>query len=215
MSPIEFYKAGGFFMHPLLVCSIIGLAIIIVKFFTLRTAGLKSKKLLSEVRALMEEGKIQEATQLCEETTGPVAAILLAGLKRAPEGSERVIRAIEHTGALELSFLERGLAALATVSTVAPLLGFLGTVDGMIMAFGAIEAAGEVEPTIVAAGIKVALITTWAGLVIAIPVSTAHTYFVTRIDRLITDMEDTSEQIVDALYRLEKKAPPGVAAGVR
>jgi biopolymer transport protein ExbB len=122
------------------------------------------------------------------------------------EGPDRVIRAIEHTGAAQLSSLERGLAALATVATISPLIGFLGTVAGMIQAFGAIEAYGEVEPTIVAGGIKVALITTAAGLIIAIPASAAHSYFVAKVDRIILDMEEISEHAVDSIHAREMKS---------
>jgi len=115
-----------------------------------------------------------------------------------------VITAIANAGTIELSFLERGLVALATISTVAPLLGFLGTVAGMIQAFGAIEAYGEVDATLVAGGIKVALITTATGLAIAIPVNIMHNYFVTRVDKMIIDMEESSENIVDTVYNLEQ-----------
>lgn len=191
-------------MHALLVCSVIGLAIIIVKYFTLTVAGVKSKKLLTEINQLLNEHKFQEAHELCETSKGPVAAILSAGLRKINEGSDRVIRAIEHTGTIELSFLERGLVALATIATIAPLMGFLGTVAGMIQAFGAIEAYGEVEATLVAGGIKVALITTATGLIIAIPISAAHSYFVTKVDRIILDMEETSENMVDMIYQMEQ-----------
>jgi biopolymer transport protein ExbB len=130
--------------------------------------------------------------------------ILLAGLKKVDQGAERVISAIENAGTIELSFLERGLVTLATISTVAPLLGFLGTVAGMIQAFGAIEAYGEVDATLVAGGIKVALITTATGLAIAIPVNIMHNYFVTRVDKMIIDMEESSENIVDTVYGMDQ-----------
>ncbi len=193
-------------MWPLLFCSILGLGIIIVKYFTLTIAGMQSKKLLGQVNEMLGQRRIKDVTECCENSKGPVAAILLAGLKKLNQGSDRVLRAIEHTGSLELSFLERGLVALATIATVAPLMGFLGTVAGMIQAFGAIEAYGEVEATLVAGGIKVALITTATGLIIAIPISMAHSYFVTKVDRIILDMEETSENMVDAIYQMEQEA---------
>jgi biopolymer transport protein ExbB len=115
------------------------------------------------------------------------------------------MKAIENQGLLELSKLEKGLVVLATLTNVAPLLGFLGTVVGMIVAFQAIEAAGEVEATLVAGGIKVALLTTAIGLVIAIPVSVAHNYFVSRIDSLVIDMEESAQKMVDALHIIEGK----------
>ncbi len=192
-------------MWPLLICSIVGLGVIIWKFITLIMAGSQSKQLLKKVNAQLEGANIGEARELCEKTKGPVAVILLAGLKKVDQGAERVITAIENAGTIELSFLERGLVALATISTVAPLLGFLGTVAGMIQAFGAIEAYGEVDATLVAGGIKVALITTATGLAIAIPVNIMHNYFVTRVDKMIIDMEESSENIVDTVYQLERK----------
>src|SRR5699024_6204350 len=133
----------------------------------------------------------------------PAGRILAEGLRRADEGTERVMKAIENTGLIEMAKLERGLVVLATVSTVGPLLGFLGTVIGMIQAFQAIELAGEVEATIVAGGIKVALITTAAGLVIAIPISIMHNYFVSRIDRMVIDMEESAQRTIDHLHARE------------
>src|SRR5690606_15577117 len=141
-----------------------------------------------------------EAIGTAEASGTPAGRILAQGLRRADEGTERVVKAIENAGMIEMAKLERGLVVLATVSTVAPLLGFLGTVVGMILAFQAIELAGEVEATMVAAGIKVALITTAAGLVIAIPVNIAHNYFVSRIDRLVLDMEESAQRTIDHLH---------------
>ncbi len=202
---MELFNAGGLMMWPLLICSVVGLGVIIWKFITLIMAGSQSKQLLRKVNAQLEGANIDEARELCEKTKGPVAVILLAGLKKVDQGAERVITAIGNAGTIELSFLERGLVALATISTVAPLLGFLGTVAGMIQAFGAIEAYGEVDATLVAGGIKVALITTATGLAIAIPVNIMHNYFVTRVDKMIIDMEESSENIVDTVYNLEQK----------
>jgi biopolymer transport protein ExbB len=128
---------------------------------------------------------------------------LYAGLERHDEGTERVAKAIENQGLIEMSKLERGLIVLATVINVAPLLGFLGTVFGMILAFQAIEAAGEVEATLVAGGIKVALLTTAFGLLIAIPVSVFHNYFISKIDTLVIDMEESAQKMVEALHSIE------------
>jgi biopolymer transport protein ExbB len=201
---MELFEAGGLMMWPLLFCSVVGLGVIIWKFITLIMASSESKRLLKKVNTLLEGAKINEARDLCEKTKGSVAVILLAGLKKVDQGAERVISAIENAGTIELSFLERGLVTLATISTVAPLLGFLGTVAGMIQAFGAIEAYGEVDATLVAGGIKVALITTATGLAIAIPVNIMHNYFVTRVDKMIIDMEESSENIVDTVYGMDQ-----------
>ena len=196
---------GGPWMAPLAVCSIWGLATIIVKYVTLTMASVKTRRLLDQVNQYMEQKNIKASVELCEQTEGPVAAILLAGLRKADEGSERVLQAIENTGTIELAFLERGLVVLATLSNVAPMFGFLGTVTGMINAFAAIEKLGEVSPQAVAGGIKEALITTASGLAIAIPIQIFHNYFVTRVDRLILDMEESSQNIVEVVIAMEKE----------
>ena len=203
---------GGIWMIPLAICSIWGLAVIIVKFTTLTMASVKTKRLLGQVDQFMQEKNIQGAVELCEETKGPVAAILLAGLRKVKDGSERVLKAIENTGTIELSFLERGIVTLATLSNVAPMFGFLGTVTGMINAFAAIEKLGEVSPQAVAGGIKEALITTASGLAIAIPIQIFHNYFVTRVDRQILDMEESSQQIVETVIALEDEAAADASA---
>ena len=203
---------GGIWMIPLAICSIIGLATIIVKAITLTMASVKTKKLLNQINSFMEEKDIQAAVELCENTTGPVAAILLSGLRKVREGSERVLKAIENTGTIELAFLERGIVVLATLSNVAPMFGFLGTVTGMINAFASIEKLGEVSPQAVAGGIKEALITTAAGLAIAIPIQIAHNYFVTRIDKMILDMEESSQLIVEAVMDLESEKDAAAGA---
>jgi biopolymer transport protein ExbB len=137
---------------------------------------------------------------------------LLAGLRKVKEGSDRVLKAIENTGTIELAFLERGIVVLATLSNVAPMFGFLGTVTGMINAFASIEKLGEVSPQAVAAGIKEALITTASGLAIAIPIQIFHNYFVTRVDRLILDMEESSQQIVETVIAMEDEGAAAAAA---
>ena len=204
---LTIFHDGGFMMVPLVLCSLVALGVIIAKGWTLFVAHRDSKKLLKEIQELGELGQIDEAIQVARETRGPVAAILLTGLRRVKEGggTQDVSKAISTTGKIELDFLERGLTVLATIANVAPMLGFLGTVIGMIAAFAAIEEAGQVEPTLVAAGIKVALITTAAGLAIAIPVHIAYNYFVTRIDALIADMEEGSGAVLDLIWRSQSK----------
>jgi biopolymer transport protein ExbB len=194
-------------MYPLILCSLIAVGVIIAKAWTLWVAHRDTDKILAEVRELGEAGRIDEAIVRCTQTPGPTAAILMVGLRRIRDGKiqeEELEQAIDTTGTIELGFLERGLVILATVANVAPLMGFLGTVAGMIMAFAAIESAGSVDPTLVAGGIKVALLTTAAGLVIAIPVNIGYNVFVTRIDQLITDMERGTQQILNLVWDLEK-----------
>jgi biopolymer transport protein ExbB len=194
----------GFMRWPLGLCLVVGVIVIIWKFFSLMAKSTSTRKILKEVDELLAGQRIDEALELTRESASPAANILYAGLERHEEGTERVMKAIENQGLIELSKLERGLVVLATLTNVAPLLGFLGTVIGMIIAFQSIEAAGEVEATLVAGGIKVALLTTAAGLTIAIPVSIAHNYFVSRIDSLVIDMEESAQKMIDALHAIER-----------
>jgi biopolymer transport protein ExbB len=203
---VEMWEGGGWMMWPLAFCAVIGLIIIVWKFIDLSTKSARTKKFLREVDQLILERKLDQALALARESNSPAARILAAGLERHDEGSERVLKAIENVGLIEMASLESGLVWLATVSNVAPLLGFLGTVIGMIQAFQAIEAAGEVEATVVAGGIKVALITTAAGLTIAIPINVMHNYFVTKIDRLVIDMEESAQKMVDAVHAEDRAA---------
>ena len=195
------FKDGGIFMYFLVLCSLLALGVMIAKFYLLWVAHRDSKALLEEVEV---KSKIPEALdsviKLADDTQGPVAAILSSGLRRVRDasGSQKDIeKAIQTTGAIELGFLERGMVVLATVANVAPMLGFLGTVAGMITAFGAVAEAGQIEATLVAGGIKVALITTATGLTIAIPVNIAYNFFVTRIDQLIIDMDRGADIVLD------------------
>jgi biopolymer transport protein ExbB len=199
-------------MYPLAFFAIAGVLIIIWKFIDLQIKGGRNRKLLRETDQLLAEHRIQEAMRVCQESKAPAAAILAAGLRRQKEGTERVMKAIENAGLIELAGLERGLVWLATLANVAPLTGFLGTVTGflgtvigMIQAFQAIELAGEVEATTVAGGIKVALITTASGLTIAIPINIAHNYFVTQIDRQVIEMEESAQKMIDALHEIEAR----------
>jgi len=194
----------GFMRWPLSVCLAIGIVVIIIKFISLTKTASKTKRILKDVDELLTQQRIGEALELTRDTNSPAANILYAGLERHEEGTDRVMKAIENQGLLEMSKLEKGLVVLATLTNVAPLLGFLGTVIGMILAFQSIEAAGEVEATLVAGGIKVALLTTAAGLVIAIPVSIGHNYFVAKIDGLVIDMEESAQKMVDTLHSIER-----------
>jgi biopolymer transport protein ExbB len=216
-SLLQLFADGGIFMYPLVLCSLLALGVVIAKAYTLLAAHRKSRMILREVGELGSAGRLDAAIDLAVETPGPVAAILLSGLRRAREqkpNSKDIEKAVQTTGTIELGFLERGLIVLATVSNVAPLLGFLGTVAGMITAFGAIAEAGQVEASLVAGGIKVALITTAAGLVIAIPVNIAYNFFVTRIDKLIQDMEEGAATVLQLVWERENVAAGGAAAGI-
>lgn len=197
------WEGMGFMRYPLAFCLALGTVVLIIKFITLTAKAAKTKRILKDVDELLTQQRIREALELTRDTDSPAANILYAGLERHEEGTDRVMKAIENQGLIEMSKLEKGLVVLATLMNVAPLLGFLGTVIGMIIAFQSIEAAGEVEATLVAGGIKVALLTTAAGLVIAIPMSVGHNYFVARIDSLVIDMEESAQKMVDTLHAIE------------
>jgi biopolymer transport protein ExbB len=188
-------------MYFLVLSSLLALGVMIAKAYILLVAHMHSKRLLREIAEMTGgEARVASAIQLADETEGPVAAIVSSGLRRVRElghSDKDIEKAVATTGSIELGFLERGLVVLATVANVAPMMGFLGTVAGMIVAFGAVAEAGQIEASLVAGGIKVALITTATGLTIAIPVNIAYNFFVTRIDQLIIDMERGAEAVMD------------------
>jgi len=201
------FADGGFMMYPLTLCSMIALGVIFAKFFTLHVAHRGTDRVLEEVEEAAKTGDVSAAIEICRETPGPAGAILLAGLRRIQTrrlAAGELESAVATTGTIELGFLERGLVILATIANVAPLMGFLGTVVGMVLAFAAIELAGDVDPTLVAGGIKVALLTTAAGLLIAVPVNISYNFFVTRIDKLIVDMEQGTQKILNLAWDMEK-----------
>ena len=199
----EAWTGAGFMRYPLGLCILVGAVVIIWKFFDIMLKAGATRKILREVDELLAQQQIREALELTRESDSPAANILHAGLERRDEGTDRVMKAIENQGLIELSKLERGLVVLATLTNIAPLMGFLGTVMGMIAAFQAIEFAGEVDATTVAGGIKTALYTTAAGLAIAIPISICHNYFVSRIDHLVIDMEESAQKMIDALFVMQ------------
>ena len=201
------FADGGLMMYPLTLCSMVALGVIFAKFWTLHVAHRGTDRVLEEVEAAAKTGDVSAAIEICRDTPGPAGAILLAGLRRIQTrrlAAGELESAVATTGTIELGFLERGLVILATIANVAPLMGFLGTVVGMVLAFAAIEQAGDVDPTLVAGGIKVALLTTAAGLLIAVPVNISYNFFVTRIDKLIVDMEQGTQKILNLAWDMEK-----------
>jgi biopolymer transport protein ExbB len=201
----DWYVRGGVFMHPLLACAIAGAAFIVERIHTLNRARVDTKKLMDRLfQALRIEG-VDAGLRVCEETRGPVAAVLHAGLMRANEGPEVVREAAETAGAIEESFLGRRLVVIATVSSIAPMIGFLGTVWGVRNALVAVAAAGQANAAMVAAGIGEALITAIAGLCIAIPCAIAHSYCVGSIDRFVLEMEEASSNLVNEIVRIGAK----------
>lgn len=196
---IDLFNKGGMFMWPLLVLAVIALAVILERVFTLQRAHTNTRRLMSAIIQGLKAKGVDSAQDICMHTRGPIAAILHAGLTKVAKGPAAVEKAIENSGAIEMAFLQRGLPVLSTVANVAPLLGFLGTVAGMIHAFEAIAAAEQVSAKVVASGISEALITTMTGLVIAIPAQIAYNFFISRIDRFVIEMEESSVELLDAL----------------
>jgi biopolymer transport protein ExbB len=204
---LTLFADGGWMMYPLVLCSMIALGVMIAKAWTLWVAHRGTTLVMAQVEEKALAGDVDGALWIAHNTPGPASAILLAGLRRIQTkrlAAGELEAAVATTGTIELGFLERGLVILATIANVAPLMGFLGTVAGMILAFAAIETAGSVEPSLVAGGIKVALLTTAAGLVIAIPVNIGYNFFVTRIDKLIVDMEYGAQKMLNLAWDLEK-----------
>jgi biopolymer transport protein ExbB len=202
---------GGGWMWPVLVALILGLAIFLERIITLNLADIDTRKFVVNVQEALQEGGVPAAQELCSETRGPVASVFQAGLMRMDEGIEAAEKAISAYGSIEMSFLERGLVWLSLFIAIAPMLGFLGTVVGMIQAFDAIEAAGDISPTLVAGGIKVALLTTAAGLLAGIILQVGYNYCVSKIDRLIAEMEESSITLIDTVVEMKQGGSPSAS----
>jgi biopolymer transport protein ExbB len=196
---VEEFKNGGRFMWPILFVLLYTLAYIIWKFITLLYGKIKLNSFLEQIIPLVQQKKLKEATELAAKTRGPVAAIIYGGLLKAEGGVEAFEKGLENAAMIEMSYLEKGFTEISAGITLAPMLGFLGTVDGMIEAFKAIAAARAVDATIVASGIMIALITTKWGLSIAIPTQFFNNIFVTWVDGLVVDMQRASEKVTEAL----------------
>ncbi|MBN2570911.1 MAG: MotA/TolQ/ExbB proton channel family protein [Ignavibacteriales bacterium] len=200
------FVAGGFFMWPILGCLVVGLAFVIERFWTLTRSSTNTKKFVVSITDALKSGGVPEAIKVCENSRGSISSVFHAGLLRYDEGVDAAEKAVMAYGAIEMTFLERGLIWISTFIAIAPMLGFTGTVQGMIDAFDAIKEAAQMSPGIVAGGIAVALLTTLFGLVVAIILQVFYNYFVSRIDRLVGDMEESSIELIDALYELRKKS---------
>jgi len=202
---VEYFVDGGAFMWPILILLIFGIMIALERFYSLMMSSINSKKFYSEVISTLDNDGVDSAVELCNNTRGPVAEVFHAGLTRRHRGLGEVEKAIQNAGTVEMSFLEKNMIWLNLVITIAPLLGFTGTVAGMITAFDSIEAANNISPAVVAGGISQALLTTAFGLIVAIIIQFFQNFFVSRIDRLILDMEENSMELVDHLYEMESK----------
>lgn len=201
---VQRFNEGGGFMWPVLIALILGLAIFLERVISLNLADIDTRAFIVDVQDALQEGGIPAAQELCAETRGPVASVFQAGLMRVDEGIEAAEKAISAYGSIEMSFLERGLVWLSLFIAIAPLLGFLGTVVGMIEAFDAIETAGDISPSLVAGGIKTALLTTAAGLMAGIILQVGYNYCVSKIDRLIAEMEESSITLIDSIVDMKQ-----------
>jgi biopolymer transport protein ExbB len=197
----KFIEGGWEFMSTVLICLILGLAISVERLFVLSMATTNTEKLLANIESALKSGGVEAAKEVCRNTKGPVASIFIQGLMRASEGIEMVEKSIVSYGSVQMAQLERGMVWLALFIGLAPMLGFLGTVIGMVGAFDAIAAAGDISPQIVAGGIKVALITTIGGLIVAIVLQILYNYFVNKIDGLVNQMEDASISLIDIISK--------------
>ena len=198
----QFIQGGWQFMGIVLLCLILGLAVSIERIITLNLATTDTKKLLSDVDdALKNKGGVNAAKEICKNTRGPVASIFTQGLMRASEGIDMVEKSIISYGSVEMGKLEKGMVWISLFISLAPMLGFMGTVIGMIGAFDAIAEAGDVSPSLVAGGIKIALLTTVGGLIVAVILQLFYNYLVSKIDSLVNNMEDASISLVDILVK--------------
>ncbi|MEM1137632.1 MAG: MotA/TolQ/ExbB proton channel family protein [Bacteroidota bacterium] len=197
----KFIEGDWRFMSPVLLCLILGLAIALERIISLNLATTNTRKLVEQVDQAITDGGIEAATNVTKSTKGPVASIFTQGLMRMSEGIEMVEKSIIAYGSVEMGKLEKGLVWISLFISLAPMLGFMGTVIGMIGAFDAIEAAGDISPSLVAGGIKVALLTTVAGLIVAIILQLFYNYCVSKVDSLVNEMEDASISFVDVLVK--------------
>ncbi|GAB1474733.1 MotA/TolQ/ExbB proton channel family protein [Bacteroidota bacterium] len=200
----KFIEGGAGFMASILLCLIFGLAIAIERIIYLNMATTNTEKLLKKLEEAYSTGGVEAAKDLCRNTSGPVASIFYQGLCRIDEGIEVVEKSVVSYGSIQMSQLESGLSWIQLFISIAPMLGFLGTVIGMIGAFDAIQAAGDISPNVVAGGIKIALITTVGGLIVAIILQLFYNYLVSKIDSIVVSMEDASISLIDILVKAKK-----------
>ena len=201
----KFIEGGAGFMALIIICLIIGLALAIERILYLSFSKTNTKKLVEKVEAALADGGIEKAKEVCRNTRGPVASIFYQGLDRYDQGLDVVEKSIVSYGSVQMSNMEKGLSWISLFIAIAPSLGFLGTVIGMIQAFDAIQAAGDISPNVVAGGMKVALITTVGGLIVALILQVFYNYILAKITSISIDMEDSSIALVDALVEYNKK----------
>ena len=201
---VDFFVQGGGFMWPILIALLFGLAIIGERAYSLVNSISNTDQFFEDVKSTYDNTGKEQALELCENTTGPVASIFYAGLSKMGKTKEEIEKAVQNSGGLEMAFLEKNMIWINSVITIAPMLGFTGTVVGMIKAFEDIKMANDISPAVVAGGISQALLTTAFGLIVAMIMQVAQNFFVSMIDKLILDMEEQSIKIVEYLHSSKK-----------
>ncbi len=197
----KFIEGGAIWMFPILLCLVIGLALVIERILYLNLSSTNTQKLLNKVETAIETEGIASAKEICKNTRGPVASVFYQGLDRYNEGMEMVEKSIVTYGGVLTGRLEANMSWIALFIALGPMLGFLGTVVGMVQAFDAIEAAGDISPTVVAGGMKVALITTVFGLIVAIILQVFYNYLLSKIETILNSMEDATITFMDILVK--------------
>lgn len=200
----RFIEGGPGFMGIVLLCLILGLAIAFERIIYLNLSTTNTKKLTQNVEEALQSGGIEAAKEVCRNTKGPVASIFYQGLDRADEDIDAAEKAVVAYGGVQMGQLEKNVSWISLFIALAPMLGFMGTVIGMITAFDKIEAAGDMQPSLVAGGIKVALLTTVFGLIVAIILQIFYNYIIAKIDSIVNDMEDASITLMDMLVKYKK-----------
>lgn len=201
----QFIDGGWGFMSVILLILVLGLAVSIERIIYLTLSTTNTKKLLAELEATLNKGGIEKAKDLCRNTRGPVASIFYQGLMRYNDGLEEVEKSIVSYGSVMTGNLESGASWISLFIALGPMLGFMGTVIGMIEAFDAIAAAGDISPTVVAGGMKVALLTTVFGLIVAVILQICYNFILNKIEGIVNDMEDSSITFMDLLHAFSKK----------
>ncbi len=201
----KFIEGGAGWMTPVLLVFILGLALVFERIIYLNLATTNTEKLLNSVEEALQKGGLVAAKEVCRNTRGPVASIFYQGLERADEGIDMIEKSVTSYGGVQVGRLEKNLSWIAFVIAVAPMLGFLGTVVGMVQAFDDIEAAGDISPTVVAGGMKVALLTTVFGLIVAIVIQTFYNYLSSKIDAIVNKMEDASISFMDLIVKYNRQ----------
>jgi len=199
----KFIEGGPGFMGIVLVCLILGLAIVIERIIYLNMATTNTDKLLTNIESALNSGGVEAAKEVCRDTKGPVASIFYQGLDRSHEGIDMVEKSVVSYGGVQMGLLEKGISWISLFIALAPMLGFMGTVIGMFGAFDAIAEAGDISPAVVAVGIKVALLTTVFGLIVAIILQIFYNYIVAKVDSIVNDMENASISLIDLLVKNE------------